>query len=267
MKRPIVLIVLFIMAGIFTCIGVGTDTSWLAMLGAIASAIFGTIISMIFESIDTHGQGMKLWMQHIKYWKQDIRLSIAYLFRIEIDGKYLLVKGNRLKKQFQPVGGVYKFYAEAKPNLEKWKYRPDTKMGNVDETDDLRIFIKGRYLLKFMVWFDSMKDREYDPYREFCEELLETNLLPKEPFSRLKYRKVMVHNKGVLHSKIMRCDELVYADIFELDLSAEQKEIIKAAVARNPDMLCLASAEEMISQCYNGIEKNVGNNAEWLIGG
>ena len=77
----------------------------------------------------------------------------------------------------------------------------------------------------------------------------------------------MVHNKGVLHSKIMRCDELVYADIFELDLSAEQKEIIKAAVARNPDMLCLASAEEMISQCYNGIEKNVGNNAEWLIGG
>lgn len=48
MKRPIVLIVLFIMAGIFTCIGVGTDTSWLAMLGAIASAIFGTIISMIF---------------------------------------------------------------------------------------------------------------------------------------------------------------------------------------------------------------------------
>ncbi len=178
-----------------------------------------------------------------------------------------MVKGNRLKKQFQPVGGVYKFYAEAKPNLEKWKYRPDTKMGNIDETDDLRIFIRGRYLLKFMEWFDSMKDREYDPYREFCEELLETNLLPKEPFSRLKYRKVMVHNKGVLHSKIMRCDELVYADIFELDLSAEQKEIIKAAVARNPDMLCLASAEEMISQCYNGIEKNVGNNAEWLIGG
>ena len=44
-------------------------------------------------------------------------------------------------------------------------------MGNVDETDDLRIFIKGRYLLKFMEWFDSMKDREYDPYREFCEEL------------------------------------------------------------------------------------------------
>ena len=53
MKRPIVLIVLFIMTGIFTCIGVGTDTSWLAMLGAIESAIFGTIISMIFESIDS----------------------------------------------------------------------------------------------------------------------------------------------------------------------------------------------------------------------
>ena len=53
MKRPIVLIVLFIMTGIFTCIGVSTDASWLAMLGAIGSAIFGTIISMIFESIDS----------------------------------------------------------------------------------------------------------------------------------------------------------------------------------------------------------------------
>lgn len=267
MKRTIVLSFLFVMTGIFTCIGVSTDASWLAMLGAIASAIFGTIISMIFESIDTHGQGMKLWMQHIKYWKQDIRLSIAYLFRIEVDGKYLLVKGNRLKKQFQPVGGVYKFYAEAKPTLEKWGFRPDTKMGNIDETDDLRIYIKGRHLLSFMEWFASMRDREYDPYREFYEELLETKLLPTEPFSRLKYRKVMVHNNGVLYSKYMRCNELVYADIFELELSTKQKELIKAAVGRNPDVLCLASAEEMTSQCYNGIEKNVGNNAEWLIGG
>lgn len=267
MKRLYVLVSLFVITGILTCVGVQSEASWLAMVGAIASAILGTVVSIIFEDIDTHGQGMKLWIQHIKYWDQDVRLSIAYLFRLEVDGKYLLVKGNRLKKQFQPVGGVYKFYTEAKPTLEKWKYRPDTKMGNIDETDDLRIYIKGKYLLKFMEWFDSMRDREYDPYREFCEELLETKLLPVDLFGRLKYRKVKVHNDGVLYSRYMKCNELVYADIFDLELSDEQKSLIREAVNQNPDVLCLASAEEMMSQCYNGIEKNVGNNAEWLIGG
>ena len=145
MRRLYVMVSLFVITAILTCIGVQSEAPWLAMLGAIASAVLGTVVSIIFEDIDTHGQGMKLWMQHIQYWSQDVRLSISYLFRLEVDGKYLLVKGNRLKSQFQPVGGVYKFYAEAKPNLEKWKYRPDTKMGNIDETDDLRIFIRGRY--------------------------------------------------------------------------------------------------------------------------
>lgn len=36
-------------------------------------------------------------------------------------------------------------------------------MGNTNETDDLRINIKGKNLLSFMEWFLSMKDREYDP--------------------------------------------------------------------------------------------------------
>nr|WP_241158244.1 hypothetical protein [Adlercreutzia sp. ZJ138] len=35
-------------------------------------------------------------------------MSAAYLFRIKVGGKYLLIRGNRIKDQYQPVGGVYK---------------------------------------------------------------------------------------------------------------------------------------------------------------
>lgn len=266
MMRIALMIAAFLISGVFTCVGCyATNPIW-GCIGAVSSALLGSVISLILDAVDTHGQGLRLWLQHFKYRKTDVRLSFAYLFRIPVNGKYLLVKGNRLKRQYQPVGGVYKYYTEAKPALEQFQFRPDIKMGNTDETDDLRIFIKGKYLLRFMDWFNSMQDREYDPSREFSEELIETGLLPAEHFQKLEYRKVGVHNVGVQYSKYTDCDELIHADIFELKLSKEQMQVIIDAVRVHPDQLCLASAEELKSECYNGIEKNIGNNAIWLLG-
>lgn len=266
MKKFSVVILGLILCCILTCIGCSNDFPVLTVLSSIASAVLGSLVSIIFEAVDAHGQGLRIWFQQFKYREKEIRISFSYLFRIQVDGKYLLVKGNRLKNQYQPVGGVYKYYPEAKPTLESFGYRPDIKMGNTDETDDLRISIRGRKLLPFMEWFLSMKDREYDPYREFKEELLTPELLPIDSFSILEYRKVGVHNKGVIYSNYLNCDELVYADIFELKLSESQTELIRLSVKAHPDMLCLASAEELKSECYGGIEKNIGNNAVWLLG-
>lgn len=265
--RIVIMITIFVLTGLLTCVGCcATNPIW-GCVGALSSAFLGSVISIVLDAVDTHGQGLRLWFQHFKYGKKDVRLSFSYLFRIPVGGKYLLVRGNRLKRQYQPVGGVYKYYPEAKPTLEHFRYRPDVKMGNTDETDDLRIYIKGKYLLQFMDWFLSMQNREYDPSREFSEELIETGLLPTGVFQKLEYRKVCVHNAGVQYSKYTSCDELVYADIFELKLTGEQTQAILDAVRDHPDQLCLASAEELKSECYNGIEKNIGNNAVWLLGG
>lgn len=264
--KKIIGIIVFLASGIFMCIG-GFVNNWIVVcIGAVCSSIFGSLVSWIIEEIDTHNQGVRLWFQQLLYRKKEVRLSFAYLFRIEIDGKYLLVKGKRLSKQFQPVGGVYKFYSEAKPTLEKFKYRVDTQMGNIDETDDLRIFIKGRYLLQFMDWFLSMKDREYDPYREFSEELLDTKLLPLHEFKSIRYRKIGVHNDGITYSKYLNCNEVVYADVFEITLTDRQKQAVRKAINDNPDLICLATADELRKECFNGIEKNIGNNAKWLLG-
>ena len=102
--------------------------------------------------------------------------------------------------------------------------------------------------------------------REFREELIVSRLLPEDVFSGFEYRKVYVHDKGVQYSPYMQCDEFVYADIFDVKLSTYQKTAIKQAVEMHPDILCLASADELKSECYNGIERNLGNNSKWLLG-
>lgn len=266
LKKAIIYIILFLICAILIFIGCSSNSIILIFIGTIASAAMGSIISIIFESIDLDGQSIKLWFQHIKYYNKSIRLSFSYLFHIQIDGKYLLVKGNRLKNQYQPIGGVYKYYDEAKSTLGSFLFSPDVKMGNHNETDDLRINIKGKFLIEFMKWFLLMKDREYDPCREFREELIETGLLPENKFKIIKYRKIYVHNNGVQYSTFLDCNELLYADIFELKLTEEQKQVILKAVNDNCDLLCLASADEIKKECFNGINKNIGNNAKWLLG-
>lgn len=266
MKRTILFVLTFVIFALLSCLGSYTEKLPLVFISTIASGILGTIISIGIEKIDFQGEGFKLWWQQIKYRNEDVRLSFSYLYRIQVNGNYLLIKGNRLKNQFQPVGGVYKYYREAKPFLEGINFRPDTRMKNHDETDDLRINIKGKHLLVFIKWFHLMKDREYDPYREFNEELIVTGLLPENEFKNLTYRKVFVHNEGVTFSKFNNCNEFIYSDIFDLTLTEEQRDAILNAVKEHPDYLCLASAEEIKSECYAGIEKNIGNNAKWLLG-
>lgn len=258
--------IVFSICLVLVIVGYYVSEPVILIIATFATIIMEWCISKVLNEIDTQGQGLRLWYQRLKYYKKEVRLSFSYLFRIQVDGKYLLVKGNRLKNQYQPVGGVYKYYTEAKPVLESFNYKSDVKMGNAKETDDLRIFIKGKYLLSFMNWFLAMKDREYDPIREFKEELIETGLLSKEKFEKLVYRKVNVHNKGVRYSKYMQCEEFVYADIFELKLTEEQEQEIRNAVKKRPELLCLATVDELKSECYSGIQKNLGNNSKWIIG-
>lgn len=262
------IIVITVVFAVIAGFAVTTDSNALQTIAVIASAVVGAAVSSAYELIDTHDQGIRTWfLSQIKYREKNIRLSFSYLYKIEVDGKYLLVRGNRMKDRYQPIGGVYKFYPEAKTFLDSIQYVPDTKMKNNDETDDLRIQIKGQNLLKFFDWFTSMQDREYDPCREFYEEVLQDGTLPEEKFRHLKYRKVNVHNKGITWSEYLNINEVLYADIFDVTLSEEQKEIVRRAVKEHPEKLCLASPDEMRCRRYaDSVEANLGTNVPWLLG-
>lgn len=269
MKILRIIIVTVLFAAISGVAATKSDSLTWQIVAVIASGFVGAATSTAYELIDTHGQGFKTWFQSkITHRNKDIYLSFSYLYRIEVDGKYLLVRGHRMKNRYQPIGGVYKFYQEARPFLNSIHFQPDTMVGNTDETDDLRVRIKGKHLLSFMDWFLRMEDREYGPEREFYEELIAQGFLPEEAFRHLHYRKVKVHNKGITKAPIPNSiDEVIYADIFEVTLTDRQKRLVQKALSDYPDDLCLASPEEMKSRRFDGsIEMNLGNNVPWLLG-
>ncbi len=83
---------------------------------------------------------------------------MSYLYRIKIDDKYLLVKGNRILGQYQLVGGVIKRYPSSKDFFDSISAKDDP-MIPIDTTskNDLRIRVSGKNVLRFMQWFDSGK--------------------------------------------------------------------------------------------------------------
>lgn len=222
-----------------TALTTSSESVGVQAISAIASGVFGLMVSSIYEFVDTHDQGLKTWFDtQIRYREKNIRLSFSYLFRIEVDGKYLLVRGHRMNNQFQPIGGVYKVYDEGKSFLNQIRAIADTSMGNFDETDDLRMQIKGKDYFKFWDWFESMRDREYDPRREFEEELIDTQILPAEAFQKLKYRKVWTHNAGVTYSQPLRIHEVVYADIFEISSIVAKHICVEFCLGWNGNCWC-----------------------------
>ena len=109
--------------------------------GVIASAVVGELVTMIYGFIDTHGQGIVTWFKaNILNFNKDIYISFSYLYRIEIEGKYLLVRGELLDDRYQPVGGVYKYYQEASDFLKGTIHAiPETQFTNNIESDDLML--------------------------------------------------------------------------------------------------------------------------------
>lgn len=185
-----------------------------------------------------------------QFWKYNlpVRVTVAYLFRIEFNGKYMLIK--RHKNDFvgyQPVGGAYKYFKEE--NREIFDNLGILACNHVprdeDTENDLRIVIsKRKKLSAFFKWFESRKNREIDPWREFYEELIEPGLLPENLFKHIKYAYVGKHEEGVIKTEDYPIEQFRYADVFELRLETDaQKEAIKSLV--NNDDIAFVTAEEI----------------------
>lgn len=176
-------------------------------------------------------KNLKLYFQtQILYRKKKIRISIAYLFRIKVDGKYLLVQNSR-RNYYQPVGGAFKTLPSSKRIFEKLKIDSDKLI----ETDkgiakgDLRVFTEGVNVIEFIKWFNSKKDRETSPWREFCEELLSTKILPKKPFRYIDYE-----YKATVQTPLITLDSgdkgLFIHEIYDLIPNIEQEQKLRELI-------------------------------------
>ena len=201
---------------------------------------------------------IKLLLQSINpFVRKELRISIAYLMRIEVNGKYLLVRNDRGQSGFQPVGGVYRyFYPEGYKELQELGVFTDNNIERDEHSEhDLRCVIENRSkLLKFLNWFDREQNRELDPWREFYEELVTTSIVPEALFRYFQYEKVGVDSCPIKYSEHFKIYEYLYADIFRPKFSDEQLTALKN-LQRNGHSDILFATRDEIMQGNSGVNQ------------
>lgn len=192
-----------------------------------------------------------LFQSNLNKRNQEIRVSMAYLFRIEIDGKYFLIRNHRDQSGYQPVGGVYRYLKNENSDLfDELGIYPCTSMPN-DSTskNDLRKRIKHRKNLnRFLKWFESGKNRETDPWREFYEELIADRIIDGKIFPYIQFNLCYSNYGSIEKSSFFPMDEFLYADIYELKWENEEQEAeFKRLALQNSDDYIFATRDEIMN--------------------
>lgn len=238
-------------------------------LVSIACGIIATIFINTIIYLSNSTENMKLIFDtKIRFRNKYIRFSISYLFRIKIDGKYLLIKGDRIP-QYQPIGGVFKRYGDSDEIFRKLGVLDDDKIP-ADNTnrDDLRIRVKGKMVLEFLNWFKNGHGREVSAEREFFEELIQTGLLPKSVFPYLKYRFIKREQEEIKYDEHFECQQLLIAEIYELILDESQLSEIKKLTNLDNGICSLVTEGEIsrLGASVDGkINTPIARTAKWII--
>ena len=219
---------------------------------ATITGILGGFIISGVTLLYKHRDNLPIFYECVRYFNSDVRISFSYLFRIKLDGRYLLI-WNANRRVYQPVGGAYQFYSEALPFLKsELKCRDDIYQNEHGyNPSDVRLLIKGRRLPTFMRWFYDGKDREWDVWREFYEELVESNILTVPPFGFVRTKFVRRCLPPLEFAFPGSPPNRRLADIYEVVLDDSQSSVLKAlhsCVGPNPEgsiPICWASEEEI----------------------
>jgi hypothetical protein len=208
-----------------------------------------------------------LWLLllcNTKYYKKKIRFSISYLYQIKVDGKYLLVKGNRIN-QLQPVGGVYKRYRESFYILKNLSVSDDDNIP-IDEKsfEDLRVKVPGKNVRRFLKWYNSQLGREVSPYREFYEELIRTGLVTQKIFPYTNYLHLKRIQTPIHFSNHFKCYEILIAEIFMLMPDDQQKQELRNLI-NTPATEYFWVSESSIEKLGSDINRPISPTAKWIL--
>ncbi|QMW05422.1 SMODS-associated NUDIX domain-containing protein [Spirosoma foliorum] len=214
------------------------------------------------------GQRLALWRASLLASpNQYFRISIAYLYRIYIDGEYLLIKGRRID-QYQPVGGVRKVYPSAKILSELGVLDDDCLKIDDISRHDLRVRVPARKLLRFLTWYESREDREVDQQREFIEELIRPGFLSADLFVPIatQYR----YTVPTFHfSAHFQCQELLYHEVFDVKLNSEQEKAMRQLKDTPSDQYVWVDEESILMLGHDKRLKRkpfqIGEHARLLI--
>lgn len=263
-------IVLVIVFGVTSWLCEKTDLCSISIL----SSFFGALSIFFFEKAlkayqdfldNTDWKSSQRKLKRGGYIKDNeiIRISFAYLYRIKVGNKYLLVQNSRNTGKYQPVGGVYKIQGNEKLELKKLYHIMDDDKIQLDESsrNDYRLRMENRYLRKFMRRFNSKnteRERIENVSREFKEELVETGVLD---WKDITYRYCGRHITELKYSDHFQLYEMLLADVVELIPTKEQEDDLKILEKCKCDKICFATAKQ-ITQL--GVDFDGGKLYEWI---
>lgn len=216
---------------------------------------------------------LSLYLFWLSLSKQRVRFSMAYLYIIKIEDKYLLVKNFNFG-HYQLVGGKYKrFQRTQSVLLNEFSSKDDLKLANSGGMkDDFALFIPASKSLKFLDWFNTGKDREVSHWREFYEELIEGK---SSVFSQKNFKYVNYYFKGTIMTPIHTtpgwgCKEILQYDILELIPTSAQLEEMKNLYEQG-DTDYIKWADEDLIQCLGHCIRQkrllykIGAHTKWAI--
>ncbi|BAH88094.1 hypothetical protein LGW20_09230 [Streptococcus mutans] len=230
------------------------------MLNGIIENLIVAVISYSASTLFHNRLRLKIWFQSLLRWNKNIRLSCAYLFKINYNNKYLLIKGKRID-QFQPVGGVYKYYDSFNELKDKMELVDESEM-HFHENGDLRLKTKGRHLVRFIDWFDSKQNREVTVIRELIEEM-ELSEIPVDRLIRktqIEYLKTI--KEPIKFSTHFQMDELKIFNIYKAEIPNDiLDEVLKSSHYQ------LVEANEIERQCLsqNGLDRKISETSKYII--
>ncbi|MBN2747338.1 MAG: hypothetical protein JXR34_11485 [Bacteroidales bacterium] len=241
--------------------------------GTFVGVLITTSISLfilICEFLQRHG--IYAWNIIKSYFIRKIRVSCAYLYIIKHNDKYLLIKNNH-RDSYQLVGGVFKRNAQSQSFLDKLEILDDDKLPTSGRNEhDLRLYIKGFQLSKFIKWYKTKNQREISYSREFYEELIEPGYLDTRtfPFPTFSFKKRII--TPILRKPFFNCHEVLIFDIIELSLDSNQRRAIETLYQQgNSESIKWADIKTIRNEGYDETMRStpyhVGDHTKWAIDG
>lgn len=255
MKKYVYLIgsiVMSVLLLVGLCIG---ELESVPAIGSIIGIVLGLYLPIVgklyvdcFDVNSWQIQLRKLRRGKILKGNDKVRISFAYLYRIKVNDKYLLVENERGTKKYQPVGGTYKYNNEEKLYFSnKFSIVEDSKIKLDDSSkNDYRLHVSVKDLKKFVKRFNQTQNRENlkNLSREFKEELVDKEILN---FEHIQYRYCGRHITSIEKSRHFNCYELLLADIVELIPDENQNNILRNLYDIESEKYYFATAGEIYS--------------------
>jgi hypothetical protein len=239
------------------------------LVTALLVGVIATVMIPILDEVVGQRGLLTYFWYGLRYRSSKIRLSMSYLYRINVDGRYLLVRGSRFSDQFQPVGGVFKLLPEGHAALHELGTVDDDLLP-IDETsrNDLRVRLPASSVYEFMKWYESGSGREVDPWREFYEELVAPGLLKAETFPWIMTRKIRRVHNPIRYSDYAQSLEVLVADVYELIPTAAQSEALRALLSSESSDICWATEHDIDRRGFrpeSATLTRISETASWVI--